>query len=579
MAVVLLAGNVAYGQAASWPLYPFDGHHFVPGPAGRGPGGYVSIFSLIAYWLLFLVWIKTVDWVNHDTRRTGMPYGIWNSVVFFPFFLGFLLFALSVPYVGFLLTFLTYIVPVGVYIFMRNRSVEPHERVLTPDHFRHVLAGKARSVGVKIEAERKMDYEKGAPIELAAMGGQSDQQNQANLIKSRQSPGFVVAKELLAGALDRRSERVMLDYKQNEVEVKFQIDGVWHNGQPLDRESGDVMLAVMKTLANLNAAERRARQEGRFGAEYRGKKYLFRITSRGVETGERAIVHFVGTAVDIESLEEAGMRPKLLEQFKEVVTQPSGMVLLSSLPSGGMTTTLSLTMKSLDRYMRDFYIVEDEDNREPEVENVTPVTFDAAQDQKPADVLGALFRKEPDVVVVPNLSDAKTIQMLCAQAVEDSLVLGTIRAKEAPEALLRVLMLKVPAKEFAPVAKAVLNMRLVRKLCEACRQPYAPTPEMLKKLGIPPGKVQSFFRPPPPPENPKEICKQCQGLGYLGRTSIFELLVVDDKMRQALVSQPKLELLRKLARASGQRGLQDEGLVLVARGITSLQELQRVLKQ
>ena len=140
-------------------------------------------------------------------------------------------------------------------------------------------------------------------------------------------------------------------------------------------------------------------------------------------------------------------------------------------------------------------------------------------------------------------------------------------------------MLKVSADQFAPVVKVVLNTRLIRKLCEECRQPYAPNPEMLKKLGIPPDRVQALYRPPAPPEDPKEICQACRGIGYKGRTAIFELLIVDDKLRAALVKQPQLEVLRKVARAAGQRGIQEEGLVLVVKGVTSLQELQRVLKQ
>jgi type II secretory ATPase GspE/PulE/Tfp pilus assembly ATPase PilB-like protein len=298
-----------------------------------------------------------------------------------------------------------------------------------------------------------------------------------------------------------------------------------------------------------------------------------------VQTGERVIVQFDGAGVPIESLEAAGMRPKMLEQFKEALRGSSGLALISAMPSGGLTTTLNLAMQSLDRYMRDFYIVEDKDKPEPEVENVQHVPYDVAGGQTPFEVLPGLFHKDPDVIVVPNLADAKTASALCEQAIEDSVVISTIRAKEAAEALLRVLMLKIPADQLAPVASAVLNVRLIRKLCEDCRQPYAPSPEMLKKLGIPAGRVQAFYRPPPAPEDPKEICASCRGVGYHGRTGIFELLIVNDQLREALIKQPKLEVLRKVARAAGHRGLQEEGLVMVAKGVTSLQELQRVLKQ
>ena len=576
---VALCTSAAMAQEAQWPVYPLDGHLFPEGEYGRGPGGYLSIFSIIVYWLLFLVWIKAVDWVNRDTVHMRMSAPLWNSIVFFPFLFGFFMFGLSIPYIGFFLTLATLVGPFVGYVLIRNKRADPDDRVFTPDHLRHVFSGKARKVGVKVDSEKKFDYQKGAPVEFEAMGAADDQANQANLIKSRQSPGFLVAKEVAAETLSQGADRVMLDYTQQAVAVKYQIDGVWHDGQPRDRESGDAMLAVLKTIANLNAAERRARQEGHFGAVFEGKKYAGTIASQGTQTGERVVVDFKGSSTSIESLEAAGMRPKMLEAWKASIAEPHGISLISAMPSGGMSTTLQLTLEAVDRYMRDYYIVEDPANSEPEVENVTQVPFDGAAGQTPVDVFPALYHKDPDAIVVPNLADGNTVASLCEQAIEDSRILGTIRAKEAAEALLRVLMLKVPQNKFAPVIKSVLNVRLIRKLCQECRQPYAPNPEMLKKLGIPPERVQALYQPPPPPEDPKQICQACRGVGYAGRTGIFELLTVDDKMREALIKQPKLDVLRKVARANRHQGLQEEGLVLVVKGITSMQELQRILKQ
>jgi type II secretory ATPase GspE/PulE/Tfp pilus assembly ATPase PilB-like protein len=122
----------------------------------------------------------------------------------------------------------------------------------------------------------------------------------------------------------------------------------------------------------------------------------------------------------------------------------------------------------------------------------------------------------------------------------------------------------------------VLNQRLVRKLCESCKEPYAPPPALLQKLGIPAGRVEEFFRHP---EEPEEVCQECHGIGYVGRTAIYELLAMNKQLRQALIDQPKLETLRNVARQSGHRTLQEEGIAAVVRGITSLPELMRVLKQ
>ncbi len=161
---------------------------------------------------------------------------------------------------------------------------------------------------------------------------------------------------------------------------------------------------------------------------------------------------------------------------------------------------------------------------------------------------------------------------------EERLVITNVRAKEAAEALLRMLQQKVPQREFAATVTAVLCTRLIRKLCDACKVAYAPTPDLLKKLGIPAGKVEALYRVPKPEEIEKP-CPECGNLGFKGRTGLFELLVVDDKIREILVKQPQLDLLRKAARLAGMRTFQEEGLLLVAKGVTSLAELQRILKE
>jgi type II secretory ATPase GspE/PulE/Tfp pilus assembly ATPase PilB-like protein len=166
--------------------------------------------------------------------------------------------------------------------------------------------------------------------------------------------------------------------------------------------------------------------------------------------------------------------------------------------------------------------------------------------------------------------------MLCREIPEERLIIGTVRAKDSVEALLRVLALGVPAAVFAEGISGVLSQRLVRKLCPACREAYVPTPQILGQLGIPEGRVQAFYRPP---QQPQEVCQQCAGVGYKGRTAVFELLKVGEAVRKVLKSGPKAELLRQAARKDGLRGFQEEGVLLVAKGTTSLPELMRVLKQ
>src|SRR5262249_18640118 len=139
------------------------------------------------------------------------------------------------------------------YVVVHNKHVLPHQTVLTGSWWRHLFATMLGKAGVKISDERKAEYEKGAAVELFAMGADDPNANNANLLTARQSPGYLLVKELLADMSSRRSDRALLEYGPEAVAVRHEIDGVWHNGEARDRESGDVMLAVMKTLSNLDA--------------------------------------------------------------------------------------------------------------------------------------------------------------------------------------------------------------------------------------------------------------------------------------------------------------------------------------
>src|SRR6185436_16948878 len=184
--------------------------------------------------------------------------------------------------------------------------------------------------------------------------------------------------------------------------------------------------------------------------------------------------------------------------------------------------------------------------------------------------------KQPDVFLVPDMVNTDSLVRMINQVnTNHKTVVTRTPAKDAVEALFRIMALKPPPADFANAMTCVLNSRLVRKLCDACRQPYQPQPQLLQKLGIPPGRVATFYKEwtPPPPEQQVDakgrpieipICEKCGGIGYFGRTSIFELLVINDAIREVIAKQPNAELIRRAAKASGHRGLQEEGILLVA---------------
>jgi type II secretory ATPase GspE/PulE/Tfp pilus assembly ATPase PilB-like protein len=530
---------------------------------------------------LVLIWVGIADWINRDSQIFNLGYRKWNPIIFFPFaIVGLALFFVPIEDYGWirpLLLLMTLLATFIPYVVVHNRNVLPHQTVLTGSWYRHVFATMMGKAGVKVSGERKQQYEKGAAVDLYAMGASDANADNANLLIARQSPGYLLVKELVADMVSRRADRTHLEYAPQAVAIRHEIDGVWHNGEARDRESGDVMLAVMKTLANLDAKDRRRKQTGQFAAKFEGNKFLLPIVSQGVANGERVILSRLSEKAKPHTYDALGLREALKEQWAEIMASDRGFIVFSALPGGGLTTMMNASLEETDRLMRDFFSIEEVNHREHEIQNISVHTYDASKGETPATIIPALVRLYPNVYVCRNLVDAESATLLMNEVADDRLVITSIPAREAGEALLRLLQMKLPPKQFASVVTAVLYQRLIRKLCPDCKVGYTPPAEVLKKLGIPPGKVQQLYRPPKPEEIEKP-CQTCQGIGYYGRTGIFELLVVNDQIREILAKQPSLELIRKAARADGQRSLQEEGILLVAKGVTSLQELQRVLK-
>jgi type II secretory ATPase GspE/PulE/Tfp pilus assembly ATPase PilB-like protein len=445
---------------------------------------------------------------------------------------------------------------------------------------------------------------------------------QSLLIEVRQHPGFGLARIFLAEGIDNRAERIMLDFTAQAVAFRYQIDGVWHNLGPLvpyppppkhkgplplgppTREMGDLALWVLKKIANLKPEDRRGKQEGKFRTEFAGHKFNTTVVSQGTPAGERVLITFVPIIKGggVRTLEELGMRDKLRDQVKELIGPGTkGMVVLCSMPQDGLSSLWAGMLRSTDRLMRDFVSLQDQDHPEPEVENVEIIKCNFAEGETPDKRLQKVLLRQPEVLLAPSVPNAATIDGYGKQATVDEPKLSMIstRARDSVDVLLRILAMGVDKELFAKVVTGVVYTRLVRRLCEVCREPIQPTPQLLQRLGIPQGRVSVLFRekqPPPPlppgvapPEPPKPkkgeppppplICPACRGLGYKGRTGLFEILMIDDKIRQALLNDPRPETIRQLAKQAGNRTLQEEGILLLAMGGTSLTELQRVLKQ
>lgn len=629
-----------------------------------GPGFYLNLFKFIPAFLIFLLWVWSTDWVSRDAVELHFDYNLWNSIVVGIFLVAFiLLWLIPIFWVGLPLVVVAYAAPLITYIVYHNKHVEEHQKVWTREHLRFWFAKRMNKVGMKVDAEKKDPHESGVPVVLAAHEAPTERDSNARLLGARQSPGLLPARKILADALYRRADALMLDYTQQGAAVRFLVDGIWQNGEPLDRETGDPLLESLKILSGLNPMDRQSRQEGKFLINYtvfqslvfqaierareefrkqvtlqisrelagqgevnpamleqqvkmlseqrarerfatpigpwtpvektdlvkvRGTekinpenalnkmRCIATLACQGTPTGERVLIQLEVQQTLFTNPEQIGMRPKMYEQFKELSSQDHGFVLISAPPGNGLRTTTYVLLRSADRFTREFAAAESENLRYDPVENVPVTVYRPTQGQTLAAVLPEIFHKEPAVLVVRDLVDVESTKMLLEQAVENRMIVTTMRAKDSVEAICRVIALGVPAADVAKTINCVLNQRLIRKLCENCKEAYAPPPQVLAQLGLPPGRVPAFYRPP---QQREEVCPECNGMGYRGRTAIFELLAIDDNLRKLLAGGANPDAVREAARKGGFRSLQEEGVVLVAKGTTSLQELIRVMKQ
>ena len=428
------------------------------------------------------------------------------------------------------------------------------------------------------------------PLEIKTVGVAKDEA-QGLMIAARQLPGYPVALVVLANAISARADRILMDYSAQGAVVRYRIDGVWETLAPMDRPTGDAALVVYKKMFGLNPVERRAKQDAKFTTNFKNTDWVVTYTSAGVPSGERVLFQIDTKKPTIKTLSDLGMRDAMQETFRGMLNGDKGIVLISGPPGQGLPTSWRISLESADKYVRDFVSLENKAEPDPEIINVSQNFFESGVGESPEEQFEKMLLKQPDVLVMPSL-----INSYIADRVIDQITklgkhsITRMVATDSVDAIIKLLSTyKTEAKEIVKLLSGVLNQRMVRRLCDKCKQPFQPTPQLLQKLGIPAGRVQKLFQPtiPPPPEqrvdakgNPIEIeiCKKCNGRGYFGRMAIFELLTVDDKLRQVILkSAGNPDAIRQFAKQNGHLGFQEEGILACALGMTSLQEIQKMM--
>lgn len=424
------------------------------------------------------------------------------------------------------------------------------------------------------------------PIEFTAAGDTPEEQK-TNLKIVKPSPGFEPTAELVSESIIKDADVTVLDYNPQQVVVRFQIDGMWHSGAPMDRESGDYLLATLKQLAGLDYKERRARQEGGFGTLFLKTRQKFKLVTQGIPSGERVAIYLDYKRPPLDTLEELGMRSNMIKSLQPILNDTEmGLTLVTAVPGEGFTKVWRGVLDGCDRLTRDYFVLEEVGKLEPEVINIYPIEFDPAKGENAMSPIQQLLLKEPDVLAFTDLVDGDLVNQIVDLSVKKSIPMFTrLPGKHCVDAMLRVLLLKPDVRKFADRLTCVVAMRLIRLLCNDCKIGFQPHPSLVQKLGLPAGRVAELFKPfifqpgmMDDQDQEIEPCSTCSGIGYRGRTGLFEMLTINDEIREALVKTPRADQIGAIAKRHGHISMQMEGIVKVASGKTSIEELQRVLK-
>ena len=375
--------------------------------------------------------------------------------------------------------------------------------------------------------------------------------------------------QMLELAVARKASDIHLESQKNDLRVRLRVDGHLIDLEPPASSMRAAIISRVKILAKLDIAEQRLPQDGRMTETIRGEDIDFRVATAPSLFGERVVLRVLDRRRVPLEFDKLGFSPELLKKYLAVLQQPHGILLVTGPTGSGKTTTLYASLAHLNR--PELNILTVEDPVEYEMPGLTQVNVKPEIGLTFANVLRAFLRQDPDIMMVGEIRDLETAKIAVQAALTGHLVLATLHTNDAASAVTRLVEMGVEDYLLAATLNGVVAQRLVRTLCPDCSQETVPPPDVISR----------FARTNPPPEsNFREPtgCQNCNGTGYLGRTSILELLPIDEQFRQHLVTHTDAQSLSHLAISAGMKPLAEAGLELASRGLTSLEEVLRVTK-
>jgi len=373
---------------------------------------------------------------------------------------------------------------------------------------------------------------------------------------------------LIAQAINDRASDIHVEPGENQLTVRYRIDGVLHEMQKADRSIQDGIISRLKIMSSIDIAEKRRPQDGRLSVNHEGRQVDLRVATLPTVWGEKIVMRILDNTGQRMAMSDLLMSPRNLDRFNAAITRPHGMVLVTGPTGSGKSTTLYTALRAVANPKINVITVEDPVEyriggiNQVQVNNKAGLTFSNA--------LRSILRSDPDVVLVGEIRDNETAIISIEAALTGHLVLSTLHTNDAPSALTRLTEIGAEPFLVATALEAVVAQRLARRLCPKCRVPFVESTEVLTSLGFEhdPDDLPSIFR--------AGGCSSCSGTGYRGRVALHEVMTVSEEIEQLVVTRATGNEIRQVAVQQGMVSLREDGFSKVAQGMTTIEEVLRV---
>jgi general secretion pathway protein E len=384
------------------------------------------------------------------------------------------------------------------------------------------------------------------------------------------APIIRLVNSLLSQAIRERSSDIHIEPFEKEVVARFRIDGILYNILAIQKRFQASIASRVKIMSGLNIAEKRLPQDGGMRIKIGGKDVDIRVSIVPTAFGERIVLRLLYRESALLPLEQIGFSGENLTHFNELITRPHGIILVTGPTGSGKTTTLYASLSKINS--PDKNIITIEDPIEYQLKGIGQIQVNAKIQLTFAAGLRSVLRQDPDVILVGEIRDAETAEIAIQAALTGHLVFSTLHTNDAAGAVTRLIDMKIEPFLISSSVMAILAQRLVRVLCKECREPYQMTPAEITELEIKGGAAgATVYR--------AKGCATCFNTGYLGRKAIYELLLIDDEIRQLIMKNTDSATLKAVAMQKGMRTLRQDGADNILQGITSVDEVVRVTQK